>query len=70
MPRELSNFSPKWSTKDMDFLNYFLLLQVVPLLLNCFINGAVRATQTCIRLPLDILFSRIDLSLLFSVYLI
>lgn len=70
MPRELSNFSPKWSTKDMDFSNYFLLLQVVPLLSNYFINGAVRATQTCIGLPLDILFSRIDLSLLFSVYLI
>lgn len=70
LPREPSNFSLKWPTKDLDFLNYFLLFQVVSLLPNYFINGAIRATRSCIRLPVDSLFSRKDLSLLFSVYLI
>lgn len=70
LPREPSNFSLKWPTKDLDFLNYFLLFQVVSLLPNYFINGAIRATRSCIRLPVDSLSSRKDLSLLFSVYLI
>lgn len=70
LPREPSNFSLKWPAKDLDFLNYFLLFQVVSLLPNYFINGAIRATRSCIRLPLDSLSSLKDLSLLFSVYLI
>lgn len=70
LPREPSNFSLKWPTKDLDFLNYFLLFQVVPLLPNYFINGAIRATRSCIRLPPDNLSSRKNLSLSFSVYLI
>lgn len=70
LPREPSNFSLKWPTEDLDFLNYFHLFQVVPLLPNYFINGAIRATRSCIRLPLDSLSSCKDLSLLFLVYLI
>lgn len=70
LSKELGSFSSKWSTKDLGFLNYFLLFQVVPLVRNYFINGAIRATRSCIRLPLDILSSHMDLSLLFSVYLI